>query len=211
MTDAERPAGARAAASSGGDSAEDERGAKRDSEDVSQTLTFRIPGPPSVHIGRPPTAEEAAAAAAPPPASKGTTASKAQSVPEKTRSAQKAVPETEKTRSGEKSVPEAEKTRSGEKAVPEAETPSGQKAAPETEARSGTKAVAEAEGGPARARSRWAMRPSRRLRGRPPRCRTWARGRRAGDGHAAQAQVRPFGQAHGGRLRHDSVPRAAGP
>ncbi|GAA4520962.1 hypothetical protein [Nonomuraea ferruginea] len=146
VTDAERPAGARAAASSGGDSAEDERGAKRDSEDVSQTLTFRIPGPPSVHIGRPPTAEEAAAAAAPPPASKGTTASKAQSVPEKTRSAQKAVPETEKTRSGEKSVPEAEKTRSGEKAVPEAETPSGQKAAPETEARSGTKAVAEAEG-----------------------------------------------------------------
>ncbi|MEV4837273.1 hypothetical protein AB0K05_22305 [Nonomuraea sp. NPDC049486] len=138
--DAERPAGERAAASSGGDSAEDERGAKRDSEDVSQTLTFRIPGPPSVHIGRPPTAEEAAAAAAPPPASKGTTASKAQPVPEKTRSAQKAVPDTEKTRSGETSVPEAE-TRLGEKA----ETRSGKKAAPETEARPGKKAVAEAE------------------------------------------------------------------
>ncbi|TXK38830.1 hypothetical protein [Nonomuraea sp. C10] len=150
VTDAERPAGERAAASSGGDSAEDERGAKRDSEDVSQTLTFRIPGPPSVHIGRPPTAEEAAAAAAPPPASKPTTASKAQSVPEKTRSAQetrsaqKAVPETEKTRSGEKSVPEAE-TRLGEKSVPEAETPSGQKAAPEAETPSGQKAAPEAE------------------------------------------------------------------
>ncbi|MFC5815882.1 hypothetical protein [Nonomuraea harbinensis] len=129
VTDAERPARERAAASSGGDSAEDERGAKRDSEDVSQTLTFRIPGPPSVHIGRPPTAEEAAAAAAPPPASKGTTAPKAQSVPEKTRSAQKAVPETE-ARSGKKAVAEAEEARSGQKPVGDAARPKAEGAAP---------------------------------------------------------------------------------
>lgn len=129
QTDAERPAGERAAASSGGDSAEDERGAERDSEDVSQTLTFRIPGPPSVHIGRTPTAEEAAAAAAPSPASKGTTASKAQSVPEKTRSAQKAVPETE-DRPGTKAVAEAEEARSGQKPVGDAARPKAEGAAP---------------------------------------------------------------------------------